>query len=114
MAPAATMATVLSGPGTDIDQVIRRCDRVFIMLHDDDDGLLAAAELLERLRQGVVALVQADRRLVQHRAPRQDASRFGTRGGCWAAARKRAGHAVQGEVMQPDVESRNWSRDMIS
>ena len=49
-----------------IDEVVGLAHRLLVVL-DDDDRVAEAAQALERRDQlGVVALVQADRRLVEH------------------------------------------------
>ena len=55
-----------AGAGADIDHIIGDADGVLVVL-DDDDGVAEVAQPLERVEQaGVVALVQPDRRLVEH------------------------------------------------
>ena len=50
---------------TEIDNVVRRTNRLFVVF-DHDHGVAEIAELLERREQsGVVALMQTDRRLVE-------------------------------------------------
>ena len=60
------MAAVLAGAGPEIDQIVGGADRLLVVL-DDEHGVAEIAELAERGEQTpVVALVQADRRLVEH------------------------------------------------
>lgn len=60
------LATVDSGTGTDVDDPVRRLDGLFIVLHDDQ-GVAEVAQGEQRLDQAaVVALVQTDRRLIEH------------------------------------------------
>ena len=60
------LAAELAGAGTEVDHVIGRANRFFIVL-DDDDGVAEIAQPAERRQQlAVVALMQADRRLVEH------------------------------------------------
>ena len=50
----------------EIDHVVGRANRLFVVL-DDDDGVAEIAQPRQRRQQlAVVALVQADRRLVEH------------------------------------------------
>ena len=50
----------------DVDDIISRHDRVFVML-DDDHGIADIAQVFQRFQQpGIVALVEADRGLVEH------------------------------------------------
>ena len=57
---------VLARARTEIDQEVRRADRLFVVF-DDEHGVAEIAQLAERREQpAVVALVQADRRLVEH------------------------------------------------
>ena len=53
-------------PGADVDDVVGLADRLLVVL-DDDDGVAGVAQVLQRGQQpAVVALVQTDRRLVEH------------------------------------------------
>ena len=53
-------------PGPDVDDVVGDADRLLVVL-DDDHGVAEIAQPHERLDEApVVALVQADRRLVEH------------------------------------------------
>ena len=92
------------GAGAEVENVIRRADRVFIVL-DDDDGISEIAQPAQRGDQPVVIpLMQADARLVEHvkaagetaadlrRQP--DALRF--------AAAERAAFAIEGEIAEAD------------
>ena len=98
-------AAVLAGTETDVDDVIGVLDRILIVL-DDDDGVADVAQALECFEQSrVVALMQADRRLVEHvhdagqsradLACETNALRF--------AAGQRIRRAVEREVIEPDV-----------
>ena len=59
-------ATVLAGAGADVDDVVGDADRVLVVL-DDQDGVPDVTQPFQGLDQlVVVALVQADRRLVEH------------------------------------------------
>ena len=60
------LAAVLAGARTEVDQVVGGADRLFVVL-DDDDAVALVAQPAQRGQQApVVALVQADRRLVEH------------------------------------------------
>ena len=65
--PSATIcAAVHAGARAEVDDVVGGLDRLLVVL-DDDDRVAEVAQLEERLDQlAVVALVQADRRLVEH------------------------------------------------
>ena len=100
------MAAVLARAGTEIDQIVGRANRLLVVL-DDEHGVAEVAQLAERREQpAVVALVQADRRLVEHvqhagqlrsdlrREP--DALAF--------AARERRGAAAERQIADADVD----------
>ena len=60
------LAAAHAGAGAEIDDVVGRPHRVFVVL-DDDDRVAQVAQLRERVEQPVVvARVQADRRLVEN------------------------------------------------
>ena len=60
------LAAVDAGAGADVDDPVGRVDRLFVVL-DDDERVAEVAQREERLDEPpVVALVQADRRLVEH------------------------------------------------
>ena len=65
--PATTISPPCSpAPGPDVDDVVGDADRLLVVL-DDDDGVAEVAQAHERVDQPlVVALVQPDRRLVEH------------------------------------------------
>jgi hypothetical protein len=97
---------VLAGAGTQIDDMIGGEDRVPVVL-DDDHRVATALQLAQRADELlVVAVVQADARLVEDvEHPDQlradlggepDALRF--------AARQAVGGARQGQISEPDVE----------
>ena len=55
-----------AGAGSHVDHVVGRQDRVFVVFNNDD-GVAEVAKSLQRSEQAfVVALVQADGRLVEH------------------------------------------------
>ena len=59
------VAAVHAGAGTQVDHVVGFLDRLLVVL-DDDDRVAEVAQLLERPEQAaVVALVQADRGLIE-------------------------------------------------
>ena len=100
------MSAVHAGAGTQVDDVIGREDGLLVVL-DDDDGVAEVAQLLQRGEQAaVVALVQADRGLIEdvhdagepgaHLAGQPDALRF--------AARERLGAAIERQVIQAHVD----------
>jgi hypothetical protein len=99
------LSAVLAGAGPHVDHVVRGVDRVLVVL-DHDDAVAEIAQVLERREQAiVVALVQADRGLVQHvhhaGQPRADlrrepdALRF--------APGERFRRAVERKIVEPDV-----------
>ena len=60
------MPAVDAGAGADVEHVIGGADGVLVVL-DHDHGVAEVAQALEGFEQaGIVALVQADRRFVQH------------------------------------------------
>ena len=99
------VSAVLAGAGPEVDDVVGGADRLFVVL-DDDDGVAEIAQPGQRRQQrAIVALVQADRRLVEDvehagqvrpdlgREP--DALPF--------AARQRRGAAAERQVADADV-----------
>ena len=70
------MTAVNAGAGPDVEHVVGGADGVLVVLHHDH-GIAEIAQPLERFQQPrIVALVQPDRRLVEHvehaREPRAD------------------------------------------
>ena len=64
--PRRRRAAVHAGARAHVDQVVGRADRVLVVL-DHDHRVAEVAQALQRLQQPVVvALVQADRGLVEH------------------------------------------------
>ena len=60
------LAAVLARAGPDVDDVVGDADRLFVVL-DDDHRVAEVAQPHHRVDEAlVVALVQADRRLVEH------------------------------------------------
>ena len=92
-------------PGAEIDDVIGRPHRVFVVL-DDDHRVALVAEPGERFQQAVVvAGVQADRRLVENveHADQPAADLPGQPDALHFAAGERRGGAVEREIFEPDV-----------
>ena len=57
---------MLAGAGSKVDQVVGNANRLFVVL-DDDDRVAEVAKVMQRSEQrAVVALMQSDRRLVEH------------------------------------------------
>ena len=99
------LAAVDAGAGADVDHVVGLHDRVLVVL-DDDDRVADVAQVLERAEQAlVVALMQADRRLVEHveHAGEAGADLRGEADALGFAARQRAGGARQRQVFEADV-----------
>ena len=100
------LAAAGPGAGAEVDDVVGRADGVLVVL-DHDDAVAEVAEPAHGADQPlVVALVQADRRLVEDV---EHAGQFGAdlRGQADAlrlAARQGRAAAVQGQVLEPDVE----------
>ena len=99
------LAAVDAGAGADVDDVVGGADRVLVVL-DDEDGVAEIAQALERLEQArVVALMQADRRLVEHveHAGEARADLRGEADALALAARQRAGGARERQIVEADV-----------
>ena len=82
-----------AGAGADIDDIIGRQDRILVML-DDDHRIAEVAQAPQRVEQPrIVALVQADRGLVEHieHAGEAGADLRGKPDALALAARQRAG-----------------------
>ena len=100
------LAAVLAGARADVDDPVGGPDGVLVVL-DDDQRVAEVAQPDQRLDQpAVVALVQADRRLVQdvEHADQAGADLGGQPDPLRLAAGQRAGRPVEREVVQPDVE----------
>src|SRR5215208_7090772 len=94
-----------AGAGAHVDDIVGGPDRVLVML-DDDDGVAEIAEALQGDEQSVVvALVEADARLVEDvedsRQARADLA--GEADALALAAGQGAGGAVEVEVIQADI-----------
>ena len=98
-------SAVLAGAEADVDDVVGVLDGILIVL-DDDHGVADVTQALQRVEQPrVIALVQADRRFVEHvhhagesrpdLACQPDALCF--------AAGQRVGGTVKRQVVEPDV-----------
>ena len=107
-ARANHLAAVLARAGAHIDHKVRRADGVLIML-DHDDGVTDVAQALQSLDQAlVIALVQANGRLVQdiEHAHESRANLGRQADALGLAAGKRGGGAVQGKVVQANVHQK--------
>ncbi len=96
----------MPAPGPTSTTMIGAADRFLVVL-DDDHGVAEIAQSLQRFQQPrIVALVQADRGLVEHiehaREPRADLR--GEPDALALAARERARGARQRQVIEPDVD----------
>ncbi len=99
------VAAVDAGAGADVDHMVGDADGVLVML-DHDHGVAEIAQALEGFEQPrVVALVQADGRLVQHieHAGEAGADLRGEADALALAAGQRAGGAGEGEIFEADV-----------
>ena len=99
------LAAVLARAGPHVDDVVGGQDRVLVVL-DDDHAVAEVAQVLERAEQPVVvALVQADRRLVEHvhHAGQARADLRREADALRLAARQRLGRAVERQVVEADV-----------
>ncbi len=98
------MAAKLAGAGAQVDHIVGMADGVFIVLHHQH-GITEVTQRFERLDQPlVVALVQPDRRFIEH-IEHSTQARADLRGQADAlplAARERGGIAVQRQIAQPD------------
>ena len=100
------LAAVLAGARADVDDPVGGPDGVLVVL-DDDQGVAEVAQPDQRLDQPVVvALVQADRRLVEdvEHADQAGADLGGQPDALRLAAGQRARRPVEGEVVEADVE----------
>ncbi|CVG16775.1 Uncharacterised protein [Serratia marcescens] len=99
------LAAVYAGAGADVDHVVGGADGVFVMLHHDH-RVAEVAQVDQRFQQAlVVALVQADRRLIQyvHHAHQAGADLAGQTDALRFAAGERLRRAGQRQVVQADV-----------
>ena len=98
-------AAVHARPGTQVDDVIRLANRILVVLHHDH-RVAEIAQIDQRIEQAlIVALVQADRGLIEnvHDAdqPRADLAREPD--ALRLAARQGIGAAIEREIAEPDV-----------
>ena len=97
---------MLAGPRTDVNQMGGGLDGRAVVL-DDDDGVAQVAQPDQGLDQAlVVALVQTDRRLVEHvQAPDEAGSDLGREADALSLSTREGGRrTVQRQIVQPDVE----------
>ena len=102
------MAAVDAGAGADVDHLVGGADGVLVVL-DHDHGVAEVAQPLQRVEEAcVVALVQADRGLVEHveHAGQPGADLRGEPDALALAARQRARRARQGEIFETDVDQK--------
>ena len=97
-------AAVAAGAGADVEDPVGRAHHVLVVL-DDDDGVARVREAAQRSDEAVVvALVEADRRFVEHVAdadePRADLRREADP--LRLAARERRARPVEREVLEAD------------
>ena len=99
------LAAMGAGAGAHVDDVVGVADGVLVML-DDDDGVAEIAQALEGDEQAVVvALVEADRGLVEdvEDARQAGADLAGEADALALAARQGAGGAVEVEIVEADI-----------
>ena len=102
------MAAGAAGAGAEVDDVVSAADGVFVVL-DHDDGVAQRAQRFQRGQQaGVVAVVQADGRFIQHveHSPQARADLRGQPHALGFAAGKRRGRAVEREIAQADRQQK--------
>ena len=99
------MAAMDTRSGANIDDIVGGADRVLVML-DDDHGVADVAQAPERFQQPlIVALMEADRGLVEHvedaRQPGADLAREAD--ALALATRQRSRAAAQREIVETDI-----------
>ena len=102
------MAAVDAGAGADVEHVVGGADGVLVVL-DHDHGVAEVAQPLQGFEEPrIVALVQADRGLVEHveHAGEAGADLRGEPDALALAARQRAGGARQREIFEPDIDQK--------
>ena len=102
------VAAVDAGAGADVDHFVGGADGVLVVL-DHDHGVAEVAQPAQRFQKPrVVALVQADRRLVEHveHAGQAGADLRGEPDALALAAGQRARGAGEGEIFEPDVDQK--------
>ncbi len=95
-----------AGTGADVDDVVAGADRLLVVF-DHDHGVAEVAQMGERVEQAlIVALVQADRGLVEHvhHADQAGADLAGQPDTLRLAAGQGLGAAFQRQVVEPDVD----------
>src|SRR6202048_2255856 len=100
------MPAMHAGAGADVEHKIGKADGVLVVL-DHDHGIAEVAQPLQGFQQSrIVALVQADRGLVQHveHAGQTGADLRSEADALAFAAGERSGGARQSEIIQPDIE----------
>ncbi len=100
------LAAVHAGAGADVDDVVGGADGVLVVL-DHDHGVAEVAQPAQRVEEArIVALVQPDRRLVEHvkHAGQAGADLRGKPDALALAAGQRAGGARQRQVIEPDID----------
>ena len=100
------LAAVDAGAGADVEHMVGGADGVLVVL-DDDHGVAEVAQPPQRFEQPrVVALVQADRGLVQHveHAGEARADLRGEADALALAAGEGAGAAGEREIVEADVD----------
>src|SRR4030095_1696531 len=99
------LATVLTGTRSEIDDVVCRPNRLFIMLHDDDRVAEIAKPGQGAEQFPVIALVQSDRRFVEDvKHPGQiGATLRGQPDALSLAARERRGTPSKCEIADADI-----------
>ena len=98
-------AAVHAGARAEVDDVVGVTDRIFVVL-DDDHRVAEVAQAIQRAQQPlVVALMQADRRLVEdvHDADEAGADLAREPDALRFAARERLGAAIERQVVEADV-----------
>ncbi len=99
------LTTTLASPGAEVHHVVRGADRLLVML-DHEDRVAGVAQMLQRLEKlSLVAVVQADARLVEdvqhvHEAAADLARKSDP---LRLSARERRCGAIQREIVQPHV-----------
>ena len=102
------VAAVFAGARPEVDQVVGRANRLFVVL-DDEHGVAEIAQLAERAEQPpVVALMQANRRLVEHveHAGELRANLRGEPDALPFSARERRGAAAEREIADADIDEK--------
>ena len=102
-----TSPAELAGARSDVHDEVGQANRLLVVL-DDDDRVAEVAQALERRDEAaVVALVQADRRLVEHveHADEVAADLAGQADALGLAARERRRRAAERQVVETHVRS---------